>query len=495
MKQSLVMKSRILATAFILAGLGTYAQKQTKTYKEEFKVEPGAVLDINTSYADIQFETWEKDEVVVEASIEIEGATKEEAEAYFKKSGISILGNSGTIEIKTYGNNSWTFRRGLWPEDPASPMPMLAPYPDMERLFSDLRIPEMPPMPELPPLPPIPNVDFDYQAYQKDGEKYLKKWKKEFNKNFDKEYQEDMEAWGREFAARAEAKRDLMEEQREALESQRDQLRQQKEEIMQRAMEDRERAMEQSREARERAREARELARETVKGLREKGLFELNTTEGPNIFYRSEDGSPKNFKVKKTIKIKMPKSATLKMNVRHGEVKLAANTRNINATLSYARLQAASIEGEKTKINASYSPVKVAQWKYGFLNTSFSDGVELDAVTELKLVSTSSEVTINKILKKLASENNLGALTISAVDPGFTSLDIVVQNGELRCTLPATPFSITANNTYSEFAYPASWTLNKLKNGQKNTYTGISMNGGGNRSLTLNTSYSNIILQ
>jgi hypothetical protein len=467
------------------------AQKQTKTYSEKFNVGTDAVLDINTSYADIQFETWDKNEVSVEASIELDGATAEEAEAYFKNSGIKILGNSTTIEIKTYGNNNWYDRTSLLPPDPTNPMANAAPFHDMERLFMDLQIPEMPPMTEMPPLPPIPNVNFDYEAYQKDGEKYLKKWKKEFNKNFDTEYQEKMEAWGKEFAARAEAKQDLIQERRESMEERRQEMEQQREEMMQQREEMREQAME----MREQAQVDRRRAMKDAQEAREKSLFEMRDTDAPNIFFRTKDGESKNYKVKKIIKIKMPKSATLKMNVRHGEVKLAANTKNMNATLSYASLQATTIEGDRTQINASYSPVKVAQWKYGNLNTSFSEAIELDIVTQLTLTTTSSEVVINKVIKSLMCKNDLGLLTIKAVDPNFREIDIRVQNGELQCVMPSTPFSFNARNTRSEFTYPSSWALSSNKNGQEVLYTGYSQKGTTSKVFTLNSAYSNIVLK
>ena len=94
-----------LMLAFPLIGWG---QAQTKTYEETFTVGDDAVLDINTSYADITFETWNKDQVEVTATITIEDASDEEAEAYFENNGIKILGNSERIEISTGGGG------GLW---------------------------------------------------------------------------------------------------------------------------------------------------------------------------------------------------------------------------------------------------------------------------------------------------------------------------------------------------------------------------------------------
>jgi hypothetical protein len=484
MKQLPMKRYKALALALCLTTAGALAQKQTRNYREEFKIQPDAVIDINTSYADIQFETWDKNEVLVEGTIELEGATEEEARAYFDHSGIEILGNSKTVEIRTSGNRGWASITGLRTPGAKMVIPNLDLVPDMESLLRSLEIPEMPPMPEIPPLPPMPNFDFDYDAFQKDGEKYMKKWKKEFNKSFDKEFQDKMEAWGREYAERAEVRRAEMEERRAAMEEQRAEMQEQRQQLR-----------EQAHEARQQAQEARQQALEEAREEREKMRFGIRNADAPNIFFHAEDGGSKSYKVKKTIRIRMPKSAILKMNVRHGEVKLAANTRNIHATLSYARLHAPSIEGDQTEITASYSPVKVGQWKYGNLNTSFTDAVELDAVTDLKLKATSSEVRINKVLRNLISKNELGAIYVAAVDPNFRNVDIEVRNGEVTCVFPKTDFAVSAKNTYSDFTYPSAWTLKNTKNGPEIIYTGTAGKGASGRTFKLRSTYSSVVLQ
>ncbi len=470
--------------ALCMSITGAFAQKQTKTYREEFKIQPDAVIDISTSYADIQFETWDKNEVLVEGTVELEGATQEEAKEYFETSGIEILGNSQKVEIRTSGNRNWAGIVGLRTPGTEIVIPDVDFAPDIEPLLRSLQIPEMPPMPEMPPLPPIPDFEFDYEAFQKDGEKYMKKWRKEFNKNFDKEFQEKMEAWGKEYAERTEVRRAEMEERRAAMEEQRAEMQEQRQQLR-----------EQAQQARLQAQEARQQALQDAREAREELRFGIRNSDAPNLFFHAEDGESKSFKVKKTIRIKMPKSAILKMNVRHGEVKLAANTKNIHATLSYARLHAPSIEGDKTEITASYSPVKVGQWKYGNLNTSFTDAVELDAVTDLRLKATSSEVRINKVIRNLFSKNELGAIYVAAVDPNFRNVDIEVRNGEVECTLPRTDFAVSAKNTYSDFKYPSAWSLKTTKNGPEIIYTGTSGKGASDRTFKLRSSYSSVILQ
>ena len=116
-------------------------------------------------------------------------------------------------------------------------------------------------------------------------------------------------------------------------------------------------------------------------------------------------------------------------------------------------------------------------------------------MTDLNLKATSSEVKINKVLRNLISRNDLGAIYISAVDPNFRTIDIEVRNGELECTLPKAPFSVSVNNTQSEFEYPASWALKSTRQGPQVVYTGSSAKGSGDRVFKLNTAYSSVVLQ
>ena len=59
-----VFKNAVLCCClFAMAG---YGQTQSKNYKESFSVGDEAVVDINTSHADIEFETWNKNQVIIE---------------------------------------------------------------------------------------------------------------------------------------------------------------------------------------------------------------------------------------------------------------------------------------------------------------------------------------------------------------------------------------------------------------------------------------------
>ncbi|MEM9362770.1 MAG: hypothetical protein AAGA43_09050 [Bacteroidota bacterium] len=469
---------------FLVHGLYLHGQDtQSKTYKETFTVNSDAVLDIDTSHADIEFETWNKNQVEITAEVELEGATKEEAEKFFKNDVVQIVGNSKEIEVSTKGrrwrlnsrDRDWNFDYNY--NFDVEVLPNVA---FVEPLLESLQIPDLPEVlviPELPPMPPIPQINFDYDAYREKGDEYLKEWKKNFDKNFDEKYKVRYQEWSEEVKKMAEKR-----------EKQRAEIQEQREEVREQARVLREKALAQ----REEVRKERNRQRDKIRARR---VIRLQNSDDSNIFYFSDNGENKKFKVKKRIKVKMPKSVKLKMNVRHGEVKLAANTKNLKASLSYASLLASTIDGDRTDIQVSYSPVVVQKWNYGQLRTNYSDLVDLKQVKELSLNSVSSKVVIGRLENKALVKSNLGKLYINAVADGFNNLDISVESGEVDCKLPTVPFAIYVNETTSDFKYPKGLTINTSKNYNTNIYKGYHVKDDQNKSININSKFSEVVLK
>ncbi len=479
---------KCLAVALCLISIAATAQKQTKTFKESFKVNADAVLDINTSHADIEFETWNKDEVLVEATIELDGVSDADAEDYFEDGPIEILGNSKKITISTGGGKGLFSSSGAGGFDDFDfhfEYPVIA---DLDSLLVEMPdMHEFPELFEMPPMPRMPRPDFDYDAFRKDGKDYLEKWQKEFSKGFDKEYEEKLARWGERMEARREAREEKRAEMREKREDSRAKLMEKRSEMHQKRAEMQEKRRVLLDERRE------EMAR---LGNRTNSIFIQSDSlhGGPNIFYFSTGGENKNYKVKKTIKVKLPKSVKIKMNVRHGEVKLAENTKNLNATLSYATLYAATIDGDATNITASYSPVSVQNWNYGQLQTSYSDNVNLKEVLNLRLSATSSDVVIDRLIKSAYIKNDLGPLRINSISKDFKDLDISLQNAELDCGLPSSSYTIYVNGISSKFSCPSNLKLERTKNLNSFIQKGYHITKNTDRSITINSKYSNVAL-
>ncbi len=450
-----------------------FGQKQSKTYTETFKVGDEAVLDINTSHADIEFETWSKNEVSIEAIITLEGASKEEAEVYFKSMPVKMIGNSSAIEISTgskYSRDfSWSYP-GDFDFDFDHDFDFV--IPDISAIIHDAtETLDVVVIPELPPMPPLPNFSFDYDKYEKEGDAYLDKWKDEFNENFDEKYKERLEEWGERVKERAKRIKERRVERDEA------------------------------RKVRDEARKVRakvqKVEREKLRKLnRDKNIFRIKENgKGPNIYYYSSDGKDKNFKVKKVIKIKMPKSAKLKMNVRHGEVKLAENTKNINATLSYARLLGSTIDGNGTFIKASYTPVTIQNWKYGKLTTDYSDNIKLKEVRNLRLNSVSSAITIDRILNDVYLESNLGDVVIGQIANEFNGLHFAIKNGALNCQLPESAYNVFVTDENSKVQYPVYLTMNVDGGNATKFHVGYNKQKNEDRVIVIDSKYSKIVLE
>src|SRR5690606_14376279 len=179
---------------------------------------------------------------------------------------------------------------------------------------------------------------------------------------------------------------------------------------------------------------------------------------------------------------------------RHGEVKLAANAKNVHANLSYSKLLASTIEGNLTDIQASYSPISVQNWDYGKLSTDYSERVNLKVVGELDLNSNASQVVIGRLVDSAKLRNRFGSLRIEAVSDGFATLDISVENGALDFNLPASPYVITLRETGSELQYPKSLELESTGTSGSKVLQGFHINNKGDKAIKINSKYSEVVL-
>ena len=498
----------ILALVF---SSGLMAQTQTKRYSEKFNVDDDVEVVVNTSYTDLVFETWGRDQVEVEAIIEIEGISEEEAAALFKKWNFNAVGNSDKVTIST--GSAYNLRKGdrvaIATTIPRSDYKFnyRVEVPDVDVIME--AIPEAVTIPPIPPLPPLAgNMDafrFDYEAYKKDGDAYMKEWKKQFEKNFDKEYMKAYEEWGKQIEefygedgkgrAELEKNRAELEKNRAEIEKDRQKMMAEREKMREEVRKELEENRAETRilmeKIREETRRANREAREAVRAYE----FRVEPGADSKIFFYEHDGMPKNLKIKKTIRIKAPKGARLKLDVRHGEIKLAENYRDINATLVYSRLHAPLVDGENTQIKASYSPLKVDYWKEGALKVSYSKVLELDRVQNINLSSESSNVVLKELSGNAIINGSFGDLTIERINDSFKTLDLVLENTDAVVVLPAAAFDIYTRTTHSRIKAPEKLVLkvNDLYNSKQ--IRGYNRSQGSGKMINIIANYSTVDLK
>ena len=499
-------------------------QKLTKTSKK-IDVTKDVTIDLNTSYVQIEVDTWNKNTLEIEAYVEGEKLSNEDLQEALKAWDLKVEGSGDYVKISSEGSpTSWNNLHSLnldfedlnldleslkhlenlhieFAEMPEIPeMPELPEMPEIARLKTE----KMPKMPKIPKLPKgVKNVSFDTEAYEKDGEAYLNKWSKEFGdenedrmkawgremakvdfssyeeemekwgERFGKEYGEKMEAWGKEFELRFDDKWSAkMEAWGEKYGKEMDEhalVIEERVEAREKSREARVEAMEKRLEARHEARENRLEAQEKHRNANHSRSLHLN---GNNV--------------KKTIRIKMPKKAKLKMNVRHGELKMSSVINNLKADISHGVLVANHIDGSETSINVSYSPIDITTWSLGELNIKYVEDAHIQTVGSLVLNSISSDIELSNLLNNAIIDGSFGDLTIANIADSFSNLNIILENSDALISLPQNDYSVYFKGNRSK--------LNNVMTNKKtieNYPNGKSMV----KSIVLNAKFSDITLK
>ncbi|WP_298758970.1 hypothetical protein [uncultured Psychroserpens sp.] len=515
-------KFKLLLLMFFCFTISVSAQQKLTKVSKKIDVTKDVTIDLNTSYVQIEIDTWNKNTLEVEAYIEGEKLSKEELQEALEDWNLKVEGSGSNVKITSHGSHgSWDRLADLHINleglealevlgdlnlEDLPEMPVMPDLPEMPEL-ANIEIPEMPELPELPELPEgINNISFDTEAYKKDGESYLEKWSQEypaqdrekmkawgrkmakvdfssyekrmeewgekFGKKFGKDYAKKMEAWGEEFEKKFD--KEWSKKMEVWGEKYGKEMEKRSKEIEKR-MAKREKEMEKRREKLAKRHEERHEARREAHEARR----EAHEARRENLARRLE---MRGDKVKRTIKIKMPKDAKLDLNVRHGELKMSSVIHNLKADISHATLVANHIDGSETSISVSYSPVDVMTWSNGELNLKYVEDAHLNTVGILRLNSNSSDLHINNLTGNAIIDGSFGDLSISNITDSFTNLNVVLENSEAIIKLPRTDYSVYFKGNRSR--------LNSEMATQRTIET-----GNGSKAIVLNAKFSDVVLK
>ena len=190
--------------------------------------------------------------------------------------------------------------------------------------------------------------------------------------------------------------------------------------------------------------------------------------------------------VKKVIKIKIPKKAKLKTNIRHGELKITSVIYDMTGEISHSFLVAEHIDGSNTSINVSYSPVVVNTWDIGTLSLNFVDRAQIKSAKNLVLNSKSSNVSVESLSDTAIIDGSFGDLTISNFVDSFKNLNLVLENSDALINLPK-------NLDYSMYFKGNRSKYNNKPTNQK-TIRNYPEGQSSNRTISVNAKFSNLIV-
>ncbi|SFD03699.1 hypothetical protein [Algibacter pectinivorans] len=523
---SFYIKIKFVVLCFLISGSIAAQQKLTKV-SQSIKVDKDVVVDLNTSYCNIVFDTWNKNTVEIEAYIEGEKLSKDQLDDALKQWHIDIDATTNKVIINAGSGHA---PNAMWAHHEAYDCDNcdddygvgailnelkfeLADMPEMHINIPEIpEMPEIPQMFEMPELPELPEgvnaVAFDYEAYKEQGEDYLEKWSRKFESKYGKDYAKKMEAWGEKFGKEwsdkygddfaekmeawgekfgeewgekyAERMEEWGERFAERMEAQASRVEAQAEHIAanaERMAAQKERAMMHREMAKEHAKDRKAHLKERAVLIKERELEIEKLLDNKSAI-----------KVKKTIKIKIPKDAKLRVNVKYGEIEFANNIDNLKADLAYTKFKALSINGSSTSINASYSPIQITHWNLGELNLNYVKSADIEHVAHLVLNLTSSEVDIESLTGSAIIDSNIGDVDIYNIEDSFNNLNIILQNSNAVIGLPKTDYSMQYKGTHSRLAQPDQ----AVKSNTSNFSTGNPSTG---KTILINAKYSDITMQ
>lgn len=289
---------KLLILSFSLS-LSSFAQEFTKPI-QEFKVGSNTKIAIEASYAEIEIVEWSKNKVEVEGVMSIQGLSEDEAKAVFDSWDISAQADADNITIRSsssnYGNEYFFINNDKYQGN------VIVDIPDVGAMVVDIMDSLHFVLPEFENFPDFdfnmsPNFQvygdslaFDYEEFEKNAE-YLEQWQEEHKeemKRLKEELKDNQAVIARE---QKQIQKEIKEIQREAME------------------EARLHAREAQMEARIAQKEAQREVREERARMIEKGV-KVREYEVQRIMRDRQK-----IKIKKTLRIKVPRNAKLEMDV------------------------------------------------------------------------------------------------------------------------------------------------------------------------------------
>lgn len=451
------MKHRLYKHIFTFIALGflgtAFAQKFDKKFTENFKTNKNVEVAINASNTDINVTTWAKNEVQINAFIEIEGITKEEAEKYFKDWEFEALGNSKKVKITSKGNGVFNFKNDFVFFDG---MNFDFKMPDID--FSNIEAIILPDM----------DFDFDFDFDFEDiidlDDTIGKNGQYDFiwNDGDEKVIIKSKKDW--EAFKKTKRYKELKEKMSLTKEKMRKKLSISKEEMRQKIQQAKKKYKTIDREEME-----KELAK--AKELLQELNFKSNTNSNELII------NGKNIKIKKRLEIKVPKGATFDLNTRHCKVKLPNTVAFGN--IKYGTFDINNLMGGKLTVD--YSKVNINDLNACTLFLNNVTDAKIASVTNTSLSNNSSRVNIIRINENVNLSDKFGELTIDSFKTNF---------GELVINLSQSDATITLGSVSSKFKYQ----VNRVK--LDNKRAGKSNSDASTKNvIKVNGDYSSIVIK
>lgn len=521
----------LIAIGLTMAGSMLFGQEQ---HKEEFIVKDNVTLVLNTKHTHVQFETWNKNKVEIVGLVTEENISKQEKQALYDQWAFKATGNSSRIEVSSNTIGDWGKTYDVSGIKNGEAVQIIEP------IIQEIVIPLVAELSEAPipeaQVQSIGNLEFDYEAYQKDPKSYMKTWEKEVEKAYGKKtkavvkikegkdgkiiekqnfgfldypkspfhpttkkfdfddnlYRKDKKNYLKKLnkihnkevtTKEVDVWLDSLKEWEQTVELKAEKLGEDIEVVMESFAESFEDAME------EWADEIEVWAENLA------AQYDSSNSKHVKIVKMHKSTSEKSNKPSRTLVIKLPKNAKVILNARFGTIDMGHLNSPCKINTQYADVKAETVENTETTINASYGTVAIANWKQGELRLNYVESCKLKRVEVLNVNANSSDVHIDNLAKEAVVIGSFGELSIGSVASSFENLDIILENTDAKLLLPETDFSIYYNGNRSTFDYPSILDVSETTNGGTTIIKGYRGTKKNNKDIHISAKYSNIVLQ
>jgi len=468
---------KIWITIAAICFFGTaFGQKFDEKFTEKFIVNKDVEVTINASNSEINVTTWSKNEIQVEAFIEVEGISKIEAEKYFKNWNFEALGNKNKVKINAQGNTSFDFKNDFV-------------------FFNNMNfeIPEIEIEKSSIEAIFLPKINFDFKFDYNNlfnGVKDLDDLEKTIGKNGDysfawKDDEYDIEINTKEeweaFKKTKEYKKlkILMKKEKEKV---RKELERSKDEIRKEFEESKDKMRKEFEESKNKY---YNIDKEKIKNefakAKEK-LKKLNYSLGNGDFIING----KKVKINKRLEIKVPKGATFDLNTRHCKVKLPKT--KASGKVSYGTFNADELNGGELKIYSSPATINSLNSSILFLN-NVTDA-KVVSVANSSITSSSGDLIISKVFNDVNIDLSFGDISILNFDSSIEKFVMNLKQSEAEINIGS--FGDRIKILSSDVAYSKKKQLSNLKLGESYTLKGSFKIGGKEDKLKISGKYSTI---
>lgn len=399
-----LFKVYISLCLLVLTILNSFSQNKTRTLQHTFDVNKDVVVEITSKYTNLEFSYTDDDVVTIEAIMIVEGLTENEVEEYFKKWNPKPRKHNNKIIVSSVAqhNSNVEFKMKGYYEGyflDTEELSFVNPKPDNKANSRTHHNEEN--IREL----------FDFDTYIEQGNDYLEQWEKKHNEKIAKRWYNK------------------------------------------------------TKEERIKLRKPKKPEKETVPVLDNKPAIVnkdmlKKKNELPNVNVRDLS---KRAVVSKTLKVKIPRNAKVKINAKHGKIVFTDEVKNLDAELKYVLVNASTISGKETFINGSYSNFEIDHWLEGKLEIMFSDYTLIKKVNEMTLTSNASVVSIDDVTTSIEAKGNFKMLSID-VSSEMKHVSLNLEDSKrVWLKLPKTPFKLKYKGIDSKLIHPEKFKLTTSK--------------------------------